>query len=248
MKWLFDNVRSILLWIIALPVFFVCCLLIMAAALVCRGPKLEPIIKGSCRVILFFCGIRVKVWGRENFDPRRQYIIMMNHVNFFDPFVFYAGYPGRARGIEEQKHFKWPVYGPVITRIGQIPIDRKNSRKARESLNRAAALMRERHDFSFLILPEGTRTRDGRLGPFKRGGFVLAIESGLDILPIVQLGAYRVNRRGSRLIRPGRVDYIIEAPVSTAGFAKEHHDELVAEVRSRFLAHLEERPISGEKE
>jgi 1-acyl-sn-glycerol-3-phosphate acyltransferase len=244
MKRLFDSVRSTLLWIIAIPVFFVCCLLIMLAALIYRGPKLEPIIKGSCRTILFFCGIRVRVRGRENFDPGRQYILMMNHVNFFDPFVFYAGFPGRARGIEEQKHFKWPVYGQVITRIGQIPIDRKNSRKARESLNRAAALMRMRRDFSFLVLPEGTRTLDGRLGPFKRGGFVLAIEAGLDILPLVQLGAFRINRKGSRLIRPGRVDYIIEAPVSTAGFAKEHHDELVNQVRARFLNHLEERPIS----
>ncbi|MGD0781635.1 MAG: lysophospholipid acyltransferase family protein [Candidatus Aminicenantales bacterium] len=242
MKWLFDNVRSTLIWIIALPAFFISCVLIMAVSLFTRGPKFDAVIKFCCRTVLFCCGIRVKVQGRKNFDPHRQYIIMMNHVNFFDPFVFYAGYPGRARGIEEQKHFKWPVYGPVIKRIGQIPVDRKNSRKARESLNRAAALVRERRDFSFLVLPEGTRTRDGRLGPFKRGGFVLAIESGLDILPIVQLGAFRINRKGSRLLRPGRINYIIEAPVPIAGMVKEHHDDLVAAVRVRMLAHLEERP------
>ncbi len=240
MKWIFDNVRSTLIWVIALPFFFVSCVLILVVSLFTRGPKFDTVIKFCCRTVLFCCGIRVKVRGRENFDPHRQYILMMNHVNFFDPFVFYAGYPGQARGIEEQKHFKWPVYGPVIRRIGQVPVDRKNSRKARESLNRAAALIREKHDYSFLILPEGTRTRDGRLGPFKRGGFVLAIESGLDILPLVQLGSFRINRKGSRLVRPGRVDYIIEAPVSTAGFAKENHDELVELVRARMLAHLED--------
>lgn len=242
MRWLFDNVRSTLIWIIALPAFLISCVLIMVVSLFTRGPKFDTVIKFCCRTVLFFCGIRVKVRSRENFDPAGQYVVMMNHVNFFDPFVFYAGFPGRARGIEEQKHFHWPVYGPVIRRIGQIPVDRKNSRKARESLNRAAALMRERRDFSFLVLPEGTRTLDGRLGPFKRGGFVLAIESGLDILPIVQVGAFRINRKGSRLVRPGRIHYIIEAPVPTAGFPKEHHDELVLRVRARMLAHLDEGP------
>jgi 1-acyl-sn-glycerol-3-phosphate acyltransferase len=240
MRWLFDNVRSTLIWLIALPFFFVCCILIMIVSLFTRGRAFDGTIKACCRIVLFCCGIRIKVRGRENFDPDRQYIVMMNHINFFDPFVFYAGYPGLARGIEEQKHFQWPVYGPVIRRIGQIPVDRQNSRKARESLNRAAALMRERPEFSFLVLPEGTRTLDGRLRAFKRGGFVLAIESGLDILPIVQVGAFRINRKGSKLVRPGRIEYIIEKPVPIAGFVKERHDELVAQVRARMLAHLED--------
>jgi 1-acyl-sn-glycerol-3-phosphate acyltransferase len=248
MKRIFDNVRSTLIWCIALPGFLICCILIMLVALVYRGPKWESLIKGSCRTILFLCGIRVKVRGREHFDPQSHYIIMMNHVNFFDPFVFYAGFPGKARGIEEQKHFHWPVYGPLIRRIGQIPVDRKNSRKARESLNQAAALMREKPDFSFLVLPEGTRTLNGRLGPFKRGGFVLAIESGLDILPIVQKGAFRINRKGSRLVRPGRIEYIIEAPIPIAGAVKEHHDELVERVRACMLAHLDEPPAGNEAE
>ena len=74
-----------------------------------------------------------------------------------------------------------------------------------ESLKRAAGWIRSRPGFSFVVLPEGTRTRDGRLGPFKRGGFLLALETGLEILPLVQIGRRRINRKGSRLIRPGRV-------------------------------------------
>ena len=240
MRWLFDNIRSTLIWCIALPFFVVSCVLILVVSLFTRGPKFDSFIKLCCRTVLFCCGIRVKVRGRENFDPARQYVLMMNHINFFDPFVFYAGFPGRARGIEEQKHFHWPVYGPVIRRIGQIPIDRHNSRKARESLNQAAALMRARSDISFLVMPEGTRTLDGRLRSFKRGGFVLAIESGLDILPIIQKGAFHINRKSSRLVRPGRIEYIIEKPVPIAGFIKEHHDELVEQVRARMLAYVED--------
>ena len=83
-----------------------------------------------------------------------------------------------------------------------VPIDRKNSPKARESIKQAADLVRNRKEFSIAILPEGTRTLDGKLGPFKRGGFHLALETGLDILPIVQKGGYRIIHKGSLLIHP----------------------------------------------
>ena len=166
---------------------------------------------------------------------------MMNHVNFFDPFVFYAGFPGRARGIEEEKHFHWPVYGPVIRRIGQIPVDRHNSRKARESLARAAALIRKQAGLSrFSSCPRGRAPATGGWGLSSGAGSVLALETGLEILPIIQKGAFHINRKGSRLVRPGRIEYIIEKPVPITGFVKEHHDELVEQVRARMLAHLED--------
>ena len=180
--------------------------------------------------------------GRENLVPGRQYVVMMNHVNFFDPLVFYAAFPGIARGVEEESHFRWPVYGGTIRRIGMFPINRKNPDRAVESLRRAAAWIRERPDFSFGILPEGTRTRDGKLGPFKRGGFLLAVETGLDILPIVQSGAFEIARKGSLLIRPGRVDVAIEPAVPVAGYTKENVGELIERVRGVFLERLGIRP------
>ena len=90
-----------------------------------------------------------------------------------------------------------------------------------------------------MVLPEGTRTRDGKLGRFKKGGFLLALETGLDILPLVQKGAFRVNRRGSLFIRPGRVEFVIEKPVATAGYARENIGELIEKVRSVYLQHVE---------
>jgi 1-acyl-sn-glycerol-3-phosphate acyltransferase len=89
-------------------------------------------------------------------------------------------------------------------------------------------------------MPEGTRTRTGRLGPFKRGGFFMAIETGLDILPVVQRGAAAINRKGSLTVRPGRVDVIFEPPVSTAGYGKENVGELIERVRRVFLDRLGE--------
>jgi 1-acyl-sn-glycerol-3-phosphate acyltransferase len=168
---------------------------------------------------------------------------MMNHVNFFDPLVFQVAFPSAIRGAEEESHFRWPVYGGVLRRLGMFPIDRKNTPRAIESLRRAASWLRERPDVSFGIMPEGTRTRDGRLGPFKRGGFLMAIDAGLDILPVVQKGAFAINRKGSRQIRPGRLDVTIEPPASTAGYTKDTAGELIERVRRVFLERLGE-PIA----
>jgi 1-acyl-sn-glycerol-3-phosphate acyltransferase len=240
MRMILESLRSLLIWIVALPVFVVACLVVWLGSYVVRGRALEALIKAGCRTVLFVCGVRLRVTGRENVLPGRQYVVMMNHVNIFDPFVFYAAFPGLARGAEEESHFRWPVYGGTIRRLGMFPIDRKSSERAVESLRRAAAWVRERPGYSFGILPEGGRTRDGRLGPFKRGGFLMALETGLDILPMVQSGAYRINHKGTRLIRPGKVEISIEPAVPTAGYAKETVGELIERVRRVFLDRLGE--------
>jgi 1-acyl-sn-glycerol-3-phosphate acyltransferase len=235
----FEILRSALLWAIAFPLFGLVCLVILLVALFYRGPGLEAVIKAGCRAVLFFAGVRVHLHGRENFDPGRRYLLMMNHVSLLDPLVFYSRFPGFARTVEEEGHFRWPVYGWMIRRIGQIPIDRVHARKAKASLARAAEFIRARKDFSFIVFPEGTRTLDGKLGPFKRGGFLLAGEAGLDILPIVQSGAYRIMHKGSKLLRPGRIDCFIEPAVAAPGSSKEDLTRWMDGVRAVFLRHVE---------
>lgn len=234
-----EYLVSGLAWFFGLIVFFLCALSLLAVGLVHTGPAFERLIKLTCRGILLATGIWVRVRGTENIEPGRQYILMMNHVNFFDPFVFYRGFPGKARGIEEESHFDWPLYGWVIRRIGQVPVNRRNPFKAMKSLEQAADLIRTKPDFCFLILPEGTRTRDGKLGVFKKGGFHLALEAGLDILPLIQTGAFGINRRGSKLIRPGTVDFIIEKPVPAQVAGRQDLDGLMQRVRDVFLQYVE---------
>jgi 1-acyl-sn-glycerol-3-phosphate acyltransferase len=238
MKTIFVCLRSLLIWVFAFPVFVAACIVVWLGSFVLSGPPLERLIKRACRLVLFCCGVRLDVAGGENVVPGRQYIVMMNHVNFFDPFVLYAGFPGFARGVEEEGHFRWPVYGATIRRLDVIPISRKDTARAVASLKRAAQWIRTRPAFSFIVLPEGTRTRDGRLGAFKRGGFLLALEAGLDILPVVQTGAERINRKGSRLIQPGRVKLTIKPAVPTVGYRKENIGGLIERVRSVFLTRL----------
>ncbi len=230
---------SLLIWSAGWIWFSLGALSLLLVGIFRTGALFETWLKGLCRSLVWICGIRISVSGKENFDPGRQYLLMMNHVNLIDPFVFYCSFPGKARGIEEESHFDWPLYGWVIRRMGQIPVSRRSGIKAMESLRRAADLIRNKKGYSFMVLPEGTRTRDGRLGPFKKGGFLLALETGLDILPMVQVGAYRVNRRGSLLIRPGRVKYVIEKPIATAGYSRETIADLMNKVRSVFLQYVE---------
>ncbi|HEX7502945.1 MAG TPA: lysophospholipid acyltransferase family protein [Acidobacteriota bacterium] len=230
---------SLLIWCAGWIWFSLGALFLLLIGIFRTGAFFETWLKGLCRSLVWICGIRISVAGKENFDPGRQYLLMMNHVNLIDPFVFYCSFPGKARGIEEESHFNWPIYGWVIRRMGQIPVSRKSGIKAMESLRRAADLIRNKKGYSFMVLPEGTRTRDGRLGPFKKGGFRLALETGLDILPLVQKGAYAVNRRGSLFIRPGRVEYVIEKPISTAGYSRETIAQLMDKVRSVFLHYVE---------
>jgi 1-acyl-sn-glycerol-3-phosphate acyltransferase len=238
MRKLAERLRSNLIWTVALPFFLFACGLVWFGSFILRGRALEGLIKAGCRAVLAVCGVRVRTSGRQNLLPGRQYVAMMNHVNFFDPLVFYAAFPGLARGVEEENHFRWPVYGGTIRRIGMFPISRTDTQRAVESLRRAAAWVRSKPNFSFAVLPEGTRTRDGNIGQFKRGGFLLAIETGLDILPVIQTGAYRIARKGSLLIRPGRVDVAIEPGVPTAGYTKENVGELIERVRGVFLERL----------
>ncbi|MDD8013417.1 MAG: lysophospholipid acyltransferase family protein [Acidobacteriota bacterium] len=231
--------RSLLIWGAGWVWFSLGGLCLLLIGIFRAGAFFESWLKGLCRSLVWICGIRVTVSGKENFSPGRQYLLMMNHVNILDAFVFYSSFPGWARGIEEERHFNWPVYGWVIRRMGQIPVNLRSGARALQSLRRAAELIRQKKDYSFMVLPEGTRTRDGKLGPFKKGGFLLALETGLNILPLVQKGAYGINRRGSLLIRPGRIEFVFEKPIATAGYTRENLGELMEKVRSVYLHHVE---------
>jgi len=233
------SALSLLIWCAGWIWFSLGALVLLLIGIFRAGALFETWLKGVCRSLVWICGIRVTFSGGENFTSGRQYLLMMNHVNILDGFVFYSSFPGWARGIEEESHFDWPVYGWVIRRMGQVPVSRKSGIKAMESLRRAAELIRAQREFSFMVLPEGTRSRNGKLGPFKKGGFLLALETGLDILPLVQKGAFRVNRRGSLLIRPGRVEFVIEKPISTQGYSRENIAELMDKVRNVYLQHVE---------
>lgn len=241
MKNVLIGIRSLILWGLGLSVFFIGAVTILLTGLFSSGPLLYRVMRMSSRAVLGVMGIRVVPRGLENRQGNTAFIVMMNHVNLLDPFVFLSHFRGEVVGIEEQSHFSWPLYGWLIKRIGQIPIDRKNAIKARRSLDRAREVSRTR-SVSIIILPEGSRSRTGKLGPFKRGGFILARETGLPILPIIQRGGYRIKKPERWLIRPGKIEYIMEKPIHPEDESRETAGELMARTRKVFTRYLNKTP------
>ncbi len=233
-----DSLISFAIYVVGGTYFGLWAFLLIIVSLFYTGSFFDRMLKWTCRSLLFCCGIRLTLKGAENYHPEKQYILMMNHVNFFDAFVAYARLPGKARAVEEESHFKWPLYGLLMRRIGMIPISRKSGIKAMNSLKKAKELIQERKEFSFFVLPEGTRTRTGSLGTFKKGGFLLAMEAGLDILPLIQIGSFKIKQKLSRIIRPGNVELVIEKPISTAGYTKDNIDDIIKKTRNVFLQYV----------
>jgi 1-acyl-sn-glycerol-3-phosphate acyltransferase len=221
----------------------VLCLLILSPVLlVCwfvRFP-LPILLAGKGFVVLAqgILGLRVEISGREKIRPGGQYIYMANHQSFLDGPLVYWAVPGFVRVILKREVFRVPILGQGMLLAGFVPVDRKGLRGGRRSLDRAAANM-ARRKFSYLVFPEGTRTRDGNLQPFKRGGFFLALEAGVPIVPITVRGTYPLMPRGRPFVRKGPVDIIFHPPIPLDGFSVESLPGLIEAVRAAIASDLE---------
>ncbi|MNR89871.1 1-acyl-sn-glycerol-3-phosphate acyltransferase [compost metagenome] len=204
---------------------------ILIVAVTLSPPKAFGLIKLFCRSALTLTGIRVRVQGLEHVEPGRQYLFMGNHPSMLDPFILAIAVPRFAVGIEKAANFKIPIYGRLVSRFGNIPIHKDDPVRSREAI--ATAIDRFRQGVSIVILPEGTRSKDGGLGPFKKGGFHLAVDTGATILPITIMGAYQVFRTGGWRMRPGLVEVVFGEPFSAEGKTREDLDSLLAETRRR---------------
>lgn len=190
------------------------------------------------KMILRVCGIKVRVVGTENLETDVPRIYMTNHQSFFDIFALLACLPVNFKFILKQELMNLPVFGPATRRAGYIGIERNDPRKAVKSMNLAAE--RIKNGASVLIFPEGTRSPDGRLGQFKKGGFSLAVKSGCDIVPIAINGSYRIAPKGSLRIKKGSFSLSIGKPISLAGYTKRKTPQLMDKVREAMLRQMEE--------
>ncbi len=178
------------------------------------------------RIIVRVCGVRVDVQGLENLDAGVPRIYLTNHQSFFDIFAVLAYLPVDFKFLLKEELMRIPVLGFTMRRARYIAIDRSNPRKAVQSMNEAAE--RINAGASVVVFPEGTRSEDGRLQPFKRGGFLLALKSGCELVPVTIEGSNRVAPKGSLRIRPGRISLTVGKPISLTGYSKKNLDELMA--------------------
>jgi 1-acyl-sn-glycerol-3-phosphate acyltransferase len=175
-------------------------------------------------MLIRIMGIRLKVTGTEHLDPDRTYLLMGNHESLFDLFVIPAAIPLTFTGVEAARHFRLPIWGYLIRKWGCIPIERENPEQARKSLVLAKQTLDS--GLSIAILPEGHRTRTGKLGPFKKGPFHLAKAAQAPLVPFGISGLYEFQQKGGFIISPREVRVRIGRPIPAEKYAHLTVDEL----------------------
>lgn len=195
------------------------------------------------RFTSFITPMRVRVTGRENIERGRSYIVVSNHQSTFDIFVLFGWLGIDLKWVIKQELRNIPVFGYAVEKGGNIVIDRSDPKKAIESLERARS--RVKAGTSIIVLPEGTRSRTGQLGEFKKGAFVLALEMGLPILPVTITGTRAILPPRTLDLFPGRAFMQVHAPVETDGYGRDSLQRLTGEVRSIIASGLEAGGAAG---
>lgn len=193
--------------------------------------------------ILVGARVKVSVEGGEHIDPQGTYVYMANHQSMFDIPILLGHLPTPFRWLAKKELFDIPFFGLSIKRAGYISIDRSNRKSAHESIVEAARKISS--GASVVIFPEGTRSEDGTIQPFKSGGFHLALRSGKPIVPVVIHGAHPILPKGRFRIQSGKVIVSIGSPIETVGFtgsAKKNLEETVRNIMVKDFERINERP------
>lgn len=213
-----------LLTILLIPLLLFCYLIKFAQPIILIG-------KWALRLGQKILGIRLDTSGIERIDKKVSYVFMANHLSLIDGPLLFMLIPQFVRVILKKEAFRIPVIGQAMRQVGFIPVDRKSLKGGKKSIDQASHMIKEK-GFSFLIFPEGTRSRDGKLQPFKRGGFFLAVSSQVAILPVSIKGSYELMPKGSFFAKKGKVRVAFHPPVSVQGLDRDSLPQLIGKVRS----------------
>ncbi len=230
--------RALVLWAVSIAHFGV-----LASALVLLGILVDPRRNDRpqrwlFRNVLRLAGVKFEVRRAPGFDSQRTSIFVCNHVNLFDAFVIYSAIPQFVRGLELESHFKIPAYGWMMKRFGNIPVA-KNPTPA--DMKRLYQRVRHALDdgVSVIVFPEGRRTLDGRVGPFREGAFRMAQQFGYPLVPMSIVGSFEFNRKGDWMIYPSKITVYLHDTIETKGLRKEEIPALIERVHSIVSAPLD---------
>ena len=196
---------------------------------------------GGVRLGLALAGIKVRVAGKENLPLGRAAVYCANHQSNVDPPVLFTTLHPRMHIVYKAEINAIPLLARAFQHGGFVPIERRNKEAAMRSLEAGAKSIRDGN--SFLIFPEGTRSKTEEMLPFKKGGFLMALKAQAPIVPVAISGGRDAMRRGSAIIRPVEISIRVGEPIETAGLTMNDRDELIARVRDRIAALLAEGPV-----
>jgi 1-acyl-sn-glycerol-3-phosphate acyltransferase len=238
MKKTWPVLRSAALWVVSGLHFFVVAPLLVLLGIFLDAHKHDWLQRGFCTRISFLSGAKIEVRRSPGFDASRTCFFVSNHVNLFDPFMLYCAIPQFVRGWELESHFKIPAYGRLMKRFGNVPVPdvrrpsdlKRMWRLTQEAINSGTSL---------IIFPEAKRTRDGHVNEFQDGGFRVAQQLGIPIVPVSLVGSFRHHRTGHWMLWPGKITIHLHDTMETMGLSKEDVPALRDHVRAIISAPVE---------
>jgi 1-acyl-sn-glycerol-3-phosphate acyltransferase len=238
MKRILLALRSAFLWVASGLHFFIAAPVLVALAIFLDPRKHDWLQRSFCRRIAFLSGARVEVHCAPGFDPQRTSFFMVNHVNLFDPFILYCAIPQYVRGWELESHFKIPAYGWLMKRFGNVPVP---DVRRPSDLKRMWRMTQDAIDggTSLIIFPEAKRTRDGYVGELQDGGFRVAQQLGVPVVPVSLVGSFRHHRTGHWMLWPATITVYLHDTIDTKGLSKQDIAALRDRVREIIAAPVE---------
>lgn len=204
-----------------------------------KGKSVRYMMNRWAWFLLKIAGVKIEVKGLEKLTPGESYIFISNHASLLDIPAVCFGLPFQLRFLAKKELFKIPIFGPALLSAGHIRIDRGNLESAVQSLKEGAVVLKER-GYSALVFAEGTRSLNGKVGKFKKGGVILALSMGIPIVPLSISGSAALAPKGDYMVKSGIIKLTVGMPIPTEGMDMSDRQFLVSTTRNAVIKNLSE--------
>ena len=218
------------IFIIAVPYFIIISTFIVILMSFLSRKIIYKIYKPLLKFLFILLFIKVKLEYEEKIDINKNYLYMPNHISILDAPLMFAYTPHIINALEAEEHFSWPLYGKIIKKWGNIPVNRKNAKSSYTSMMKVKDVLQERN--SVLIYPEGGRTLNGKLKRFKKLPFHLAKKADATIIPMAISGLFNINHKGTLLFSPGSIKIKYGKLITSKEIKKMTENELLKRVKN----------------